>query len=101
MNKKVIKVFIIILLIVIGSFALNLVLPKLISDEAREFVRDLGFWGPLAVMVYIVVSHIIAPITGTPIMVLSIALFGLVETLFYSYLFGKLGEFGDCFLYCS
>lgn len=86
MSKKAVKVFIILVLIVIAPFALNLVLPKLTSDEARGFVGDLGILGPAAVMVYIIFSHIVAPISGTPMMVLSIALFGLNEALFYTYL---------------
>ncbi len=74
-DKKAFKVLVIILLVIIGSFALNLFLPKLTSDEAKEFVRGLGFWGPLVVILYIIVSHVIAPITGTPMMVLGFALF--------------------------
>ncbi|NQU78038.1 TVP38/TMEM64 family protein [Candidatus Falkowbacteria bacterium] len=87
-DKKSFKVLVIILLVIVGSFALNLFLPKLTSDEAREFVRGLGFWGPLVVILYIIISHIIAPVSGAPMMVLGIALFGIYEVTIYSYLAG-------------
>jgi len=85
-DKKAFRVLVIILLVIVGSFALNLFLPKLTSDEAKEFVQGLGFWGPLAVMLYIIVSHVIAPISGMPMMILGIAIFGIYEMMIYAYL---------------
>lgn len=85
-NKKLRKVVAILILIIIGSFGLNYFLSELTSDEARNFIIRLGFWGPLVIIIYIIFSHILAPLAGSPALLLSLAIYGLSRTMFYSYI---------------
>jgi len=84
-RTKVIKGLLIVLWILIIWLALQYLTPALTSKEVKSFVEKLGFWGPLAIIFYITLSHILAPLAGSPGIFLSISIFGIFKTLIYIY----------------
>ena len=62
--------------------------PKITSEEFKVLAEELGILGPIAVVSYITLSHIVAPVVGAPIVFSSIGVFGIYETMFYAYLGG-------------
>ncbi|MBU1110420.1 VTT domain-containing protein [Patescibacteria group bacterium] len=72
--------------IVVLFLALHWLIPILTSDEFRSFVEKLGPFGPLVVITYTVLSHVLAPVAGTPGILLSITMFGIYRTMLYVYL---------------
>lgn len=67
---------------------LLLLVPELTSEEFKAFVDGFGIFGPIAVIGYIIFSHILAPVAGTPVVFSSIAIFGIYETMLYIYIGG-------------
>jgi len=49
----------------------------LTSDEFKEFVSGLGFYGYLIIIGYTVLSHVLAPLSGTPGVLLGAAIYGI------------------------
>ena len=96
-NKKILAVGYILLVVVALSVALQWLIPSLTSPEVQAFVEKLGPFGPLVIVVYIVVSHIFAPLAGTPGVLLSLVLFGILRTMVYVY-FASLVSASLCFL---
>jgi len=84
-RKKLWEIGKILLLIMVLSIALNWLIPTLTSEEFKSFIERLGPFGPLIVIFYTVFSHILAPLAGTPGVLLSIAVFGIYRTLLYIY----------------
>jgi uncharacterized membrane protein YdjX (TVP38/TMEM64 family) len=66
-----------------------LILQKLTSfislEEFNRFVTSLGVFGPLAVIGYTVISHVFAPLGGTPGLIVGVAAFGFAKTLILAY----------------
>ncbi len=58
----------------------------LASDELRRYIEALGPFGPLALIFYLIASHVFAPLAGTPALVVGVAVFGLAKTMLYIYL---------------
>lgn len=85
-----------ILLLAILLIFINWILPTVNTPEAKEFIKKLGPAGPLVVILYLVLSHILAPMTGSPILVLSIVLFGIWNTVFIAYI-GHIISASVCF----
>jgi len=56
--------------------------------KIESFAKQLGVFGPLVVIIYIVLSHILAPIAGTPGVLVGAVLFGVPKTVFYLYVAG-------------
>jgi uncharacterized membrane protein YdjX (TVP38/TMEM64 family) len=59
--------------------------PYLPSDKLRAFIEDAGALGPLALMAYVVLAHVIAPLGGLPAFIVGVAVFGLFQTIVYIY----------------
>lgn len=64
------------------------VTPVAISPEFKNFVKAMGLFGPIFVMAALVLSHIVAPLSGTPSIVVSITTFGIYKAMIYIYLAG-------------
>ncbi len=62
------------------------------ADWMHKLVIWLGPFGPFGVTIYVVISHIFAPIAGSPGVLLSVGLFGLWKTMFYAYLGGLISS---------
>jgi uncharacterized membrane protein YdjX (TVP38/TMEM64 family) len=67
------------LLIVVGLYiVLKLFLiPIVISEQFRQFTESLGIFGYLIVIFYTVLSHVFAPLAGTPGVVLGVTIYGI------------------------
>jgi uncharacterized membrane protein YdjX (TVP38/TMEM64 family) len=70
------------------SLLAYLFIPILSSDRVEHFVFKAGIFGPLVIMSYFIISDVIAPIAGSPGVVLSVALYGLFKGLLIAYLAG-------------
>lgn len=68
----------------IGLFLIGLyvyyVLPILSSETILMFVENLGIFGPLFVIVYLIFSHVFAPLVGSPAFIISLTLYGFAVT---------------------
>jgi uncharacterized membrane protein YdjX (TVP38/TMEM64 family) len=60
--------------------------PALTSDWFRAFVENLGPWGPAAIVLFTALSQIIAPMPGSPGVVVGIAVYGWAEARWYTYI---------------
>lgn len=79
--------------IVLALFLIfQLLTPVFSSGQSRDWVADLGIFGPLIIVCYIAISHILAPLAGTPGVVVSAALFGIYQTVFYLYIAGLISS---------
>lgn len=78
----------VLLVIIVLYLVLGLLIPVLTSQNFRKFVQSLGPAAPLVIILYIVVSHVFAPLAGTPGVLLGVAVFGIYQTMFYLYLAG-------------
>lgn len=78
----------IIFVVIILFSVLKLSMPALASIRFGSFIEELGLFGPLIIIGYVAISHIIAPVAGTPGILLSAALFGIFQTMVYIYLGG-------------
>ncbi len=65
-------------LLIIGFYILArfLLLPFASSPEVERFVADIGLWGYIIVIGYTVLSHVFAPIAGSPAVFLGVTLYG-------------------------
>lgn len=82
------KVIKILLVVFVLYLALGLLIPILTSEQFKNFVQSLGPAAPLVVILYIVISHVFAPLAGTPGVLLGVSVFGIYETMLYLYLAG-------------
>src|SRR3989344_4034652 len=80
--KSLIQAIVMVSVLVI---AFNFLLPSITSEEFKLFVTSLGIFAPLIVILYTVTSHVFAPVAGSPGVVLSMAIFGIYQTVFYLY----------------
>ncbi|MEZ6255492.1 MAG: VTT domain-containing protein [Patescibacteria group bacterium] len=78
-NSPVVKLTI--TLIVLYIALKMLVLPYLTSIEFQEFIQNLGPWGYIVVVGYTVLSHVLAPLVGSPVFIVSIIVYGLNTSL--------------------
>lgn len=76
------------IVIIILSLFLKWLLPVMSSGEFRAFTSSIGIFGPLIVIVYMVVSHIVAPLAGLPAVLLGASIYGIVKTIFFIYIAG-------------
>lgn len=72
------------------SLLIQLLVPVLTSESAREFIVTAGLFGPLLLVLFFVLSHILAPVIGSPGVLLGFALFGIVQTFVLLYIAGLL-----------
>ncbi|NQU82697.1 MAG: TVP38/TMEM64 family protein [Parcubacteria group bacterium] len=77
-------------LIVIIAFSLLLkwLLPVVSSDKFIAITESMGIFGPLVVILYVVVSHIVAPLAGLPGVLLGASIYGIVKTVLFLYIAG-------------
>lgn len=85
-KRKLLELAKALLVIVFLSIGLRFLIPTLTSEEFKKFVENLGAFGPLVIISYTVLSHVFAPLAGTPGILLSAAVFGILETIIYIYL---------------
>lgn len=61
-------------------------LPLLFREDFQQYIIDLGPFGPIAVIVYTIASHVLAPVTGAPAMITSFVIYGFAKTMLYEYI---------------
>ncbi len=87
MNKqKLINILKVIAYLILLATAIYYLTPLLSSEKIRSLIFSLGILGPLVVILYVVFSHVLAPVIGIPIILLSATIFGMVQTMVYVYL---------------
>ena len=86
--QKLYKVAKALLLILALCLIVILLMPIINSEKFRDFVQSFGPLAPLAIILYIVISHVFAPLSGTPAVLLGVALFGIYQAMLYLYLAG-------------
>lgn len=85
-KEKILEVTKILLIIIILSLVLNWLIPTVNSSNFRILVDKLGPLGPSVIVFYVVLSHVFAPLAGTPGLLLGVAVFGFYKTSIYIYL---------------
>ena len=79
-------ILIVLLVVFVSSIVAIYLSEKLQSRVVQENIASMGIAGPLLVIAYTAVSHIVAPLTGTPGIVASLSAFGLVKGTIYIYI---------------
>ena len=87
-KQKILKVMKIVFIIVIFYLILKFLIPALNTEQVKNLVISLGPLGPAFIIIYIAISHILAPLTGTPGVLLCSTIFGVSQTVIYVYLGG-------------
>lgn len=86
MKGKFKKIIIVASIFILLYVVFHFFLPVITGNEFRLFVKDLGALGPIAIIGYVVLSHIFAPVSGTPGAIVSLAIFGVYKTILFIYL---------------
>ncbi len=87
-KEKLWQVGKVLIVVVLLSLFLKWLLPVMGSDEFIAFTESMGILGPLVVIIYIVVSHIVAPLAGLPGVLLGVSIYGIVKTVLFIYIAG-------------
>lgn len=67
--------------------ALKVILIPLITSEGfKDFTASLGFFGYFIVIGYVVLSHVFAPLAGTPGVLLGVTIYGVKTGMFLLYI---------------
>lgn len=72
-------------LLLVGAYLVYIILPIISSPEVIDFIERLGPIAPLGLIFYVVISHIFAPIAGTPGFAIAVSIFGIHEAMFLYY----------------
>lgn len=80
---KIVKIFFIISLIAVF---LKFLVPLFDSQSFQEIIIKIGIFGPFLFIFYCILAHIIAPLVGTPIFLVSIAIYGIWRTAIFYYI---------------
>lgn len=76
----------ILLLFLMGVWILFELFPVIFESTAfQTFIDSYGRFGAIAIIIYIIISHVIAPIGAFPAIVVSIASYGVYKTALYLY----------------
>ena len=81
--KEVVKVVAIIL---VASYIAVEVSTWLQSKIIQENINSLGILGPILIIIYMTLSHIVAPLAGTPGTVAALSLYGLGKAIIIVYM---------------
>ncbi len=81
--KEVVKVAAIIL---VASYIAVEVSTWLQGKIIQENISSLGILGPILIIIYMTLSHIVAPLTGTPGTVVALSLYGLGKAIIIVYI---------------
>jgi len=75
-----------------------LTLPIITGDFFKTIIVKSGILGPILLIVYVVLSHIIAPLGGTPATVVGAAVFGIWKTVLFFYIAGIISASTNFFI---
>jgi uncharacterized membrane protein YdjX (TVP38/TMEM64 family) len=85
-KKNWIVIIGIILVIVALYFVLKILfIPLVTSSQFKEFIADIGIWGYAVLVGIIMFTQVFAPIPGTPVVLLSISLYGVGTSMILAY----------------
>lgn len=82
-SKEIIYTILVALLVMVLIIA---ALPHLSSDEFKEFINSIYPFGSLVIIIYIALTQILAPLPGSPGVIVSFAVFGWEQTTIHLYL---------------
>ena len=92
-NKKIVKKAIFIFLGITAISGLLIYLQNFIGlEKIRILIIEAGAWGPLIYILLHLITHIVAPIQGSPFLILAIAIFGKWAFV-YTYFVAVLSSF--------
>src|SRR3989338_9522682 len=63
-----------------------ILIPLIISEGFKDFTASLGFFGYFIVIGYTVLSHVFAPLAGTPGVLLGMTIYGVKTGMFLLYI---------------
>ena len=85
MKQKALKTIKILLIVLVLYFAFSWLTSALGLDKFQSFAGKLGILAPAVIIFYTAFSHILAPLAGTPAVILSVLMFGVYKTVLYLY----------------
>ena len=88
-RKTGIEIIKITAIVIILYIVLKMILiPLVVSERFKEFTVSLGFFGYFIVIGYTVLSHVFAPLAGTPGVLLGVTIYGIKTGMFLLYVAG-------------
>lgn len=72
----------------IALFAIRLLYEYMDAEYLQELVDKAGPWGPVIIVVYVVISHVFAPIFGSPGFIAGAAAYGVAKATLFVYIGG-------------
>lgn len=97
-RKKIFKIIKILLIILILYFGFSWVTSILNLDRFQNYAQNFGIFGPVLIIFYIAFSHVLAPLAGTPAVVLSVVMFGVYKTVFYLYIASMISAIANFYI---
>ena len=79
---KLLGLFVVVL--IIG----RLTLPVINSPQTVRFINNVGPWGPVVVVAYVVATHVFAPLAGSPMFFVSATVYGMRDSIIYFFIGG-------------
>lgn len=89
--KNLIHIIVIGVIFLFLGFVLGHVGDFLERDIVQAYIKDAGVWGPILFSAVLLITFIIAPLTGFPIVVIGIGAFGAVQALLLTYIVAMAG----------
>lgn len=87
------------IVVVGGFFVLSwLLVPFLTSDTIQTTIESFGVFGPLALIGYTTLSHIVAPLAGTPGFLVGVTVFGVERAIMYIYIGSMISASANFFI---
>ncbi len=86
-SKHTLKFIGLSLAVVGGLMIISYILaPLLTSDAIRSAGESLGMFGPLVLIGYTIVAHVLSPLAGTPGFLVGVTIFGVEQAILYIYI---------------
>jgi uncharacterized membrane protein YdjX (TVP38/TMEM64 family) len=64
------------------------IVPYINTPQFQQVINTLGIWGYLIIILYVVASHVFAPISGSPAVILAFTIYGVDTGLLLAYIAG-------------
>lgn len=84
------------LLKVLGLIAVLVVISQVVfpiinSPDFEDFVRDIGPFGPFVIILFTLIGHVFLPFAGSPVLLISLAIYGAIQTSLFLYVASMFG----------
>ena len=63
------------------------------SPEFEIFIKNIGILGPFVIIIFTIISHVFAPLAGSPMVLIGYTVYGVVQTSLFLYIASMVSAF--------